>query len=77
MTHYEPMVVPPKPKLTQESSSISCFTGLNLYGILSFNHEDGFRRRLSESGHLTFRVSEKSQYTSHISGQEDLFSFAS
>ena len=42
-----------------------------------FNHADCFRRRLSESRHLTFRVTEKPQYTSNISGQEDLFSFAS
>ena len=27
------------------------------------DHEDGFNRRFSESGHLTFRVSEKLQYT--------------
>lgn len=30
-------------------------------------------RCLSDSGRLTFKMSEKSQYTSDISGQEDLF----
>ena len=40
-----------------------------------FNDEDCVRRCLSESGHLTFRVSEKSESTSNISGQEGLFSF--
>ena len=61
----------------QKSPSISCFAGMNFYDTLSFNDEDCFRRCLSESGHLTFRVSNKSQSTSNISGQEDLFSFLS
>ena len=36
------------------------------------NREDCFRRCLSESGLLTFRVSEESPYTSDISAQEYL-----
>ena len=40
-------------------------------------HKDCFRRCFSESGRLTFRLSEKSQSTSNISGQERLFSFLS
>ena len=74
---HESMVVPPKTKVTQESSSISCFTWMNFHDILYLNHADCFRRRLNESWQLTFRVTEKSQYTSRISSQEDLFSFAS
>ena len=51
---HEPTVVPPKPKVIQKSSSISCFTGMNFYGTLSYNHEDCFRRRLSESLQMVF-----------------------
>ena len=42
--------------VTQESSSISCFTGMYFYDIFCVNHADCFRRKLNESGHLTFTV---------------------
>ena len=77
MTGHEPVLGPFKKNVIQKSSSISCFAGMNFYDILSFNDEDCFRRCLSESGHLTFRVSDKLQSTSNISGQEDSFSFLS
>ena len=50
-----------------KSSSISSLAGLSFLAFCHFNHGDCFRRCSSDSGHLTFRVSEKSQYTSDIS----------
>ena len=35
MTHHEPLIVPPKAKVTQKSSSISCLARISFYGILS------------------------------------------
>ena len=35
MMHHEPLIVPPKAKVTQKSSSISCLARISFYGILS------------------------------------------
>ena len=35
MLHHGPMVVSPKRKVVQKSSSLSCLAGMNFYGILS------------------------------------------
>ena len=35
MMHHEPLIVPPKTKVTQTSSSISCLASISFYGILS------------------------------------------
>ena len=52
-----------RPRLQRSHLQYPAWQGWTFMTFCYFNHEDCFRRRLSESGHLTFRVSEKLQYT--------------
>ena len=52
-----------RPRLQRNHLQYPAWQGWTFMTFCHFNHEDCFRRRLSESEHLTFRMSEKLQYT--------------